>query len=482
MGARLGAKAIDFVTLLVLARFLTPSDFGLVTIAMSLIYIVEAIFELPLEQALVRLDDIRPGHLDTTFTLSALRGAAVMIALVSLAWPFAYFYDDTRLIPLICLLSLAPTARGLLSPRLVLFVKQLDYRRDFVVQLGGKVTALCVASALALSTRSYWSIGAGTVATPLAMVVISYVLAPYRPRASLSQKHVFLKFLGWTSAAQVVTAFSWQCDRLVLGKFASHSMLGAFSMASDLAAMPDQALIKPIARPLISAFVLVRQDLVRLREAYAKATSTALIVGLPFALGLSLLAGPAIELAMGSKWLAAAPNLQWLALAPVPALFVMPLGALAISLDRPDIFLRQSVAGLCIKLPLVTGGIIWFGLPGAIFSLLSASVLITLVSMRFVKRLVGTPFYIQGLGAWRVLVSAAVLTVTLLLVRHSLSGVHDLELLVRCAAVGVCSFGLYVATLFVLWWNAGRPAGLESTVYNSLCSLWYKCRRLGSFG
>ena len=472
--ARLITRAVDFVALLILARFLTPADFGLVAIAMTSVFIVEAIFELPLEQAMVRLPELKRGHFDTAFTLSILRGVGLMILLALLSLPFAHFYADARLIPLICVLSVAPAARGALSPRLASYVQQLDYRRDFAVQLSGKIAALLVASALAISTGSYWAIAAGSITTPLTMIAVSYVLAPYRPRFSLSEKAVFIPFLGWTTSAQLVMAFNWQCDRLILGRFTSHGALGAFSLASDLSAMPDQILVKSLLRPLVSAFSLVRHDLPRLREAYAKATFTILVVGLPVMLTLSLLADPIVRVALGGRWLVAIPTLQWLALSFIPPMFVAPLTSLAVALDSVHIFLRQSMIELCVKVPLVAAGVILFGVPGVIAARLLSAVTVALVWMLFTRSLVGIPLLRQIFAPWRVLASGAILTIAILALRPALNSLVGLELGFALAAVAAAAFGLYVATLFLLWHSSGRPSGLEETVHRVLMAAWQR--------
>jgi len=77
VSSRLAGRLIDFATLLVLARTLTPSDFGLTALAMTLTVIVDMVLEIPVIQALTRLSEIKKSHLDTAFTLGALRGFAL---------------------------------------------------------------------------------------------------------------------------------------------------------------------------------------------------------------------------------------------------------------------------------------------------------------------------------------------------------------------------------------------------------------------
>src|SRR5271154_1815520 len=124
----------DLITLLVLAYELKPADFGLVALAASLIFITEAIFELPLVEVALLADVLERSHLDTAFTLSMLRGLGVMAILLLLAWPFAHFYHDPRLVPLIAVISLSPGTRGLQSPKLITYIKVLSFWRSSIIE------------------------------------------------------------------------------------------------------------------------------------------------------------------------------------------------------------------------------------------------------------------------------------------------------------------------------------------------------------
>src|ERR1700750_1950372 len=91
--SRFATKGIDFCVLLVLARLLAPSDFGIVAIAMTLVFIIEAILELPISQVLVQMPEYDKAHLDTAFTLSLLRGLTIALILVGASVPFSIWYD-----------------------------------------------------------------------------------------------------------------------------------------------------------------------------------------------------------------------------------------------------------------------------------------------------------------------------------------------------------------------------------------------------
>lgn len=456
---------------------LTPADFGIVAVAMTLVQITEAVFELPVGQVLVRTKHITRPMLNTAFTLGAIRGVGLAALLAAASLPFASFYGDPRLAPLICFLSLAPALRGLLSPKLATFAQAMDFRRDVAVEMGGKLCAILVAAVCAVITHSYWAIALGTVMTPAAMLVISYLLAPFSPRFSLSERKTFLGYLGWTTAAQAASAINWKMDGLVLGRFVSHAQLGAFSLASDLSFLPEQAVVKPVVRPLLSAFSLIRNEADRLAQAYLKSANVILSIGLPIMVGLSLLAEPAVRLALGPKWLVAAPYLQWLALAAIPPLFTAPLGSLAMALGRPRTFLNQSLAELAVKLPATFVGVALFGVYGAIGARAVSTTAMCVVTAWMVRQMAGVPMLRQLLSPWRSILGGMALAATLLQLRVFLAPLQGVELavgLTACAGVGLTVYGL---VLFGLWIIAGRPAGMESMAVSSAAKLISRWRR-----
>jgi O-antigen/teichoic acid export membrane protein len=465
ISARLASKAIDFVVLLILARLLAPTDFGIIAIAMTAISIIEAVFELPLYQVLVSLDVIERRHLDTAFTLGAMRGLAMAVILSAAAWPLAHFYHDPRLAGLILVLSVAPGLRGLGSPRLVTFAKRMDFRRELACEVICKLVSLMLAVTAAFTLRDYRALAAGVLATPAAWVVATYVLAPYRPRFSLATWPLFASFVGWTSAAQFLSALNWQCDRLILGRTVTRPELGAYSLANDLSFIPEQALIKPVMRPLLSAFALIRDDRERLALAYLTAANAILAMGTPLLLTLSLLAGPTVRFALGETWIPAIPILQWLSLTLIPPLFTAPYGSLALATGRAQGVLKQTAAEAVTKLPLMFVGATLLGINGAIAARGVSAVATALLVVYLTRLLIGTSVVRQLAGTWRTIVASLVLAATLLVLRPLLNDVSGLVLGLRLALVAGAGFGSYAASLALLWHLSGRPGGFEHAAF-----------------
>jgi O-antigen/teichoic acid export membrane protein len=471
IASKLVARCLDLTTMVVLGRLLSPADFGLVAIAMSVVMVVEAILDLPLGQAVVRLPEVTKSHYDTAFTIGFLRGTAVALILFSLSWPLAKIYGDHRLIGLVCALAISPAARSLLSAGLIEHSRNLDVKGFVLCEFAGKCASFMVSVGLAWVTGSYWAIAAGTIAFPVVLDIVSYVVAPYRPKFTLREWHEFAGFIGWSTAAQAVNAFNWQMDQLILGRLISRPELGRFSMASNLAILPTQLIVLQIIGPLMNAFSLIRNDSRRLVAAYRNSATTVVAVGLPMMVGISLIAEPMIRLILGGQWLEAAPILRLLSLALVPSLFAAALAPLSMTLGKTRIFLRLNLIEFAVKLPIVLIGALYYGIAGVLAARLITAILVAGCSMFAVRELIGLPIRTQVFGPWRSMLSCVFMALAVMPFHDWLSGTRVYGPLVFGLAVVVSVAALvYASSIFILWRLAGCPDGFESKVVGFLRS------------
>ncbi len=472
VATRLGTRLLDLAVLLVLARLLTPADFGVAAIATSIVTVLESTLELPLSQALLRVEAIGRSHYDTAFTLGVLRCACLYLLLLVALWPLSSWYGDPRLGPLVLVVGVGAIARGLINPRLAEYQKAFSFWRDIAVELAGRATGATVGVVTACLTHSYWAIAAAAVTAPLVTLVASYALAPYRPRLGLVHWPLFSSFLGWLSLAQVISTMNWQSERLILARVVPVGTLGLFTTSSDLSQIPVQAVLSPIMRPLLVAFHHVRDDRARLASSYGLAVRAIMTVGLPILVGESLVAEPLVRLVLGEAWLGVVPLLRWLAPSMIPALFVLPAISLVTALgDTRDLVVRNGFE-ILIKLPMLWFGYRAFGLAGVALARFASEGVAAVVCMRVVRRMVGRSMGRQVWDTWPCLAASAVMVPVVLGLRATMADgfrvTGPLGELVSCTAVGAAAYG---ATLYGLWRLGGRPAGLEAMAIGLLAEL-----------
>lgn len=478
VAGRMIARLIDLASLVVIARILGPSDFGLIAVAMTVIYIVEAILEMPVSQALVNVDELTRPMLDTAYTISLLRGMFVAVICLAIAFPYALYAGDPRLFWIVIALSLAPSVRGLVSPALVTFVRKIDFRREFAIDVIGKLATAAVAITVALATRSYWAIVAGTVAGPVAMLAASFLLAPYRPRLTLSEWKVFSNLIGWNSVSQLFMAVNWQVDRLLLGRFAARSDMGRYTIANDLAAVPYQALVVPLVRPLLAGFSPVISEPERLRAAYLKSMSTVFSIVAPVLVLMALFSDIIVRILLGPKWQETGLIIACLALSGLPALMTTPFAALAVALRRPKFIAAQNLSELLVKLPVMTFAVVNFGVLGAIYSRVTIGVAVALFGMSFVKRISGISIRANFQACLRPVGSLLLMSAAMYPIIREVEKIQDTILFYAATALaGLLAGGIYASAMLASWALSGRPPGSEEMLMRGATKLLARVRR-----
>lgn len=459
VGTRLTSKFIDLAMLLCLARFLGPAEFGLVAIAMAAVFIVEALFELPIAAALIRVEELTPAMLHTAFTLSLLRGIVIAVLLLALAWPMAAFNSEPRLRGLLAVLALAPALRGLVNPRMVEFARDFNFRPEALIELSGKAVAFSISVVIAFTTRSYWAIAAATVCGPLVSTLMSYYFAPLRLRLTFSHWPRFSNLIGWNFLSQLSAALNWQIDRLLLPRLTTTTVFGQYAMGKQISEIPIQALIQPLVRPSMAALASAGES----RDSrYLQLSHAIALVMVPVLGVLFLWPEVLVRVALGPIWLASAEWLRWIgvvALLGIPALL---MGPLAMTLDRTRWLAIRTFVELLVRLPLVSLSAVLYGIPGAIAAGAVATASGTLTALLIVRRLADI-----GLGAQMktlvtpmaaLLPSGAILYFSLPTVMTAPS---LFEVVVRATAFIALYFFTYVLSASLAWWLDGRPSGLE---------------------
>lgn len=474
IGGKIIARMIDFFALLVLARLLSPDDFGLVAIATSILIIVETVLDLPLVAALLRRQALSDGMINTAFTMNALRGLAIALLLVLLAWPTAWLYDDPRLLWLMIVISAAPAMRSIMSPKLVLFMQRFDFRREFALDVISKGTALIASVATASLTGSYWALAVGAVVGPTIAAIVSYIMAPVRPVWTLCEYKQFTDIISWNTVGQILNSVNWQLDRLLLPRFASLAVLGMFSIADSLAGVVHQVFVGPLMRPLIAGFSNLN-DRQRLVAAYLKSTSAITLVAGPVLLIMMVLAEPVLRLAVGEKWVSATTIFQGLCIVSLFTLPTASMPALAMVLDKTRFAALRMGLEFAIRVPTAIVAIAYFDATGAIIARFVGVLVGYVATMAIVRHLIGAPIYMQLAAFGRALVPTLPMLAFLFWVQPFLITMPaGLGLALSLALCGAASMAIFWLFALALWLVSGASGGLEGLVVSKLKGLRHK--------
>ena len=461
-GHRWVERLLDFASVVVLARLLSPDDFGVVAIATSFVAIIEGLAAFDVNKALIRTRDEDRALYDSAWTLSTLRGLVAGLCMVA-ATPFV---GDSRIAAVLLVLALSPVLGGFANPRFVTYERDLVYSRLAALTLGAKVVSVGVTLVVAVVYRSYWALVVGLLAGTLSTTLLSYALRPYRPRVSLARVADIFGFSGWLSAATVVTTLAMETDRIIVGRLIGVADAGLYYMTQRVGVLPTRELISPLQRILFPSFSELAHDRERLRRVALESINVLGSLSLPAGVGFALVASDFVPLALGAQWLSIVPLVTIL----VPYLGVRATLSMtwpcAMALGVVRLLFRVSLVYALVHLPVFIAGTALFGLKGAIWSIVGAGVVYSYLNAWLLKRTLGIRLGEMLSRLRRPLVATVAMAAAVLAAGGALptapsSPIGSWATLLTRALVGIVA---YATVLHAVWRLEGRPAGIERRV------------------
>jgi O-antigen/teichoic acid export membrane protein len=452
-------RLLDLVSIVVLARILSPDDFGLVAIAASFVTIVEGLAAFDVNRALIRARDDHPDLFDTAWTLSVLRGIAAALAMAAVA----PLLTDPRIGAVVYVLALTPILTGLANPRFVTFERQLVYSKLAVLTVGARAGSVAVTVLVAVLTRSYWALVVGLLAGSLISLALSYLLRPYRPRLSLARFSEIFGFSGWLSLTTIVTTLSMETDKLIVGRLLGVADAGLYFMTQRVGVLPTRELISPLQRILFPSFSELADDPARLRRVVRESINVLGTLGLAAGCGFALLTNDIVPLALGKRWVTIVPLLTVL----VPYLGLRATLSMALpcvmALGRTRLLFRVSLVYAFVHLPAFIGGTALFGLPGAIWSIVAAGIAYSYLNAWLLRRTVGISLGEILCQLRRPLAAAAVMVGIVLAAGAAAPAALFSETgsWLSLAIKTLLGGAVFCATQYALWRLEGRPEGVE---------------------
>jgi len=353
LGFRGVERAVGLVQIVILARALSPDDFGIVGLAMLAMAALDAFSQTGFDVALIqKKDDIR-GYLDTAWSLQVVRGLTTFaIMAISAPW-IASFFRSPESTMIIRAVALVPLLRGFVNSGVIYFQKDLEFRRHVAYEIAGTVTNAVVSIVGAIVWRSVWALAFGLVAGHVARCAASYRLHPYRPRFHIDwgKAGEVFRFGRWIMANNMVSFVMLNGDNTVLGKLLGTASLGLYQVAFKISNIAMTEISRVLSRVTLPAFSKLQDDPDRLRTAFLKSLDLVIFVAAPLSAAVFFLGPDFVRIFLGEKWTPMGTALKILALSGLIRAIVATGSSLYLSVYRPRLeFLTTllSMAGMAI--------------------------------------------------------------------------------------------------------------------------------------
>lgn len=464
---RIASRNLGLVSSLILARLLTPGDFGLVAIATGFIAAVDGLSAFGLQDVLVREAALDRELYNTAFTMNLFRGLATAGIVALAAWPLGGFFDDRRLTPIMLALAAGTFLGALENVGIVDFYRDLAFDKEFRLQITGRIIGVIVTVSVAAALHSYWALVAGILAGRAVRLVQSYTMSRYRPRLGLGQWRRIIGFSLWTWGSSIIYMARDPLDSVIIGRMLGATAVGIFSLGVEIGFLPNSELAEPLYRALFSAFSEASRTGLSSARAFVRVVPAALLLTVPAAIGISLVAGPLIRLALGPSWLGAVP-VVWIVAVPAGLTVIGHVSGAALNAAGvPHVIFRISAVSIALKLPFLIGLVAMFGLVGGAIGFALWTMTEQLLYLEASRRRFGVPIGELARHTWRSIFATAVMVVILVECGYGWTGTAGdaaaaARELFTAVALGAA---VYAAALIGAWLVAGRPDGPEIAVW-----------------
>lgn len=346
---------VQFVAMLVLARLLTPADFGLIAMLLVFTALAALLVDGGFGTALVQRQRTTDND-ETTVFLTSLGMAVVLAVILWVAAPaIAAFYSQPTLTRLTRLLLLVLPLSALAAVPDALLTQRLDFRARANAEIIASLCSGVIAVVLAWRGYGVWSLAWQSIVAIGMRALLLWLFSGWRPRgrfdtASFSS---LFRFGGYMLMANLLNAFSIRLQSLLIGRMFDSRALGYYTLAQNTEQAPAQFMSNVLNRVGLPVFSTVADQPAKLIGALRLSLRVAIFVFVPCMVGIAVVAKPLVLALYGARWAPAAPLLSILAVSAVFwPLHVLNLAAIGAQ-GRSDLFFRLEVAKRIISIGLI---------------------------------------------------------------------------------------------------------------------------------
>ena len=335
----------QFFAIPILARLLSPSDYGVVAISMPFLLFAMMIADAGIGMSLVRTPTSERVVWSTCFWLSVILGASLAVAMGILAPIVSYVFGEPQLRPIIMTLGLIVFSQAICSIPGALLQQSQRYQLIAFMEMSAIGVGIAVAVIVALNGGGAWALVAQQLAFYIIRTCLNFWFSKFKPLMVFDLREVkdHLSFGLDVLGVNVLGFFTRSIDNLVIGKILSAASVGIYSMAFQFARIPQMLVTGPLQYVLYGQLALAKSDIKSIRSVFIVITSVIAIVIFPTMAMVAVAYKPIFSLILSEKWTPSGNLFMIVAAACTVQAVTALCGTILLVLGRSDIRLRMTV-------------------------------------------------------------------------------------------------------------------------------------------
>ena len=360
ISAQCANYALRISWLMVMARLLTPRDFGLVGMVTAITGVLYLFRDFGLSAASVQRVDVTEHQMSTLFWVNVLFGLFLSLVVAAMAPLAASFYHEPRLVWVTFALGSTFVINAAGVQHSALLQRQMHFTTLAIIDVISWAASTIIGIGFALAGFAYWALVLSSISYTLAGTVGMWLTTgwlPGKPRKGVGL-HSMVRFGGGLTLTGIIVYVAYNFEKVLLGRFWGADVVGLYGRAYQLSNMPVDNLNSAVGEVAFSALSRVRNDPPRFKSYFLKGYSLVLALTVPVTIAVALFAPDLIAVVLGPKWKAAGPIFRYLAPTILVFALINPIGWLIFSLGM----IGRSLKVAMVLAPLVICGYL-IGLP-----------------------------------------------------------------------------------------------------------------------
>lgn len=387
---RCGAQLVSFVVSIVLARILSPEDYGTIALVTVFTAILQVFVDSGLGTALIQKKDADDLDFSSVFYFNFIV-CLVLYAVMFLAAPYiALFYEDSILTSVIRVLSLTIVISGVKGIQQAYVSRNMLFKRFFFSTIGGTIFSAFLGIGMACAGFGVWALVAQQISNTAIDTLILWITVKWRPKKVFSwQRLKYLLSFGWKLLVSALLDTGYNNLRnLIIGKLYSPTDLAFYNQGDKFPKVIVTNINASIDSVLLPTMSNVQEDRERVKQMTRRAIKTSTYIMAPLMMGLAFCAEPIVRLVLTDKWLFCVPFLRIFCITymfwPVHTSNLNAINAMG----RSDWFLRLEIVKKIVDMAILLSTM-WFGVMAMAYSLLLGSVLSQIINAWPNRKLLG---------------------------------------------------------------------------------------------
>jgi len=309
---QLSSQGLTFIIAIVMARLLSPNEFGLIAMISVVIGYGKVLSDFGISSAVIQNNKASSSYINTAFVLNLILGWSVAFTILILAKPISLIYQIDILYDITLWLSLSYFISPLGTISSALLSKKLDFKLLFFASFFSALLSGILGIYAAYGGQGVWSLVIKSISNTSLSVLFYFIFAKWLPNFSIKRNHIrsIIDFSLPLLGSRTLFYITNNVDSFLIGKYLGQTSLGVYNRAYSLMNVPTNIVTKIVSSVLFPSLSLIQKDIQKVREVYLDAIKMIATITFPLATIGFILSEEIIMILIGSQWIDVIPLFQ----------------------------------------------------------------------------------------------------------------------------------------------------------------------------